>query len=181
MAGTAVTSITTREIARTAGVSDGVLYNYFSDKNELLVQALLRKYRVLVDEFNARIPTPGAGSVGDNLARLAEALYDLAGQFMPVIAGLLTDPVLFHKLFAALHEQPFGPDQLRVPLLDYLDGERRLGRIPPDADIESVSLLLMGPTAMLALVSHVGTGAAPDRSAALRPVVEALIRGLRPR
>src|SRR6266508_161567 len=35
-----VSSITTRDIARTAGVSDGVLYNYFADKHELVVAAL---------------------------------------------------------------------------------------------------------------------------------------------
>ncbi len=177
---TPITSITTREIARTAGVSDGVLYNYFEDKNELLVEALLRKYRVLVEEFTARMPEPGVATISDNLNCLADALYDLTRQFVPVVAGLITDPLLFHKFFATLHAQPNGPDQLRQPLLDYLDGERRLGRIPADADIDAITLLLLGPTAMLALGSHFGPPDMEKRSAVVRPVVEALIRGLGP-
>ncbi len=36
-----VSAITTRDIARAAGLSDGVLYNYFANKNDLVVVALL--------------------------------------------------------------------------------------------------------------------------------------------
>lgn len=40
-----VSTITTGDIARTAGVSGGVLYTYLADKNELLGAALVRGTR----------------------------------------------------------------------------------------------------------------------------------------
>ena len=55
-----VSSITTRDIARAAGVSDGVLYNYFANKNDLLVAALMRRYAGLVSGFDADLPAPGS-------------------------------------------------------------------------------------------------------------------------
>ncbi len=190
-----VTSITTREIARAAAVSDGVLYNYFGDKNDLLVAALLRKYRSLVERFVARIPVAGSATIDENLAVLATALFDLANEFVPMVAGLVVDPVLFHRLFAAMHAEPFGPQQLQEPMLRYVEEEQRLGRIAPDVDRDSISLLLLGPTAMLALAVHVtsggdrpaGEGSAvpmPPMSmlppeATLRSLVDTLIRGLR--
>jgi AcrR family transcriptional regulator len=36
-------ALTTRAIARAAGVSDGVLYNYFADRDELVLEALVRR------------------------------------------------------------------------------------------------------------------------------------------
>lgn len=46
-----ISAITTRDTTLSAGVSDGVLYNYFGDKNELLLAALLRRYQSVVERF----------------------------------------------------------------------------------------------------------------------------------
>ncbi len=175
-----ITTITTRDIARAAGVSDGVLYNYFADKSDLLIAALLRQYRRLVERFRAQIPEPGTGTVEENLASLAGALFELESEVVPMIAGLLADPPLFHRLFAAIHEEPLGPQQLRQPLAAYLAGEQRLGRIPDDVDGEAVSVLLMGSTSILALASHVVPRGPSDRADEVRSLVDALARGLRP-
>jgi Bacterial regulatory proteins, tetR family len=47
-----VSTITTGDIARTAGVSDGVLYTYLADKNDLLVAALVRRYAAELERFD---------------------------------------------------------------------------------------------------------------------------------
>jgi AcrR family transcriptional regulator len=175
-----ISAITTREIARTAGVSDGVLYNYFADKNELLLAALMRQYRSLTERFYAQLPEAGTATIEDNLTTLAGGLFELAADVIPMIAGLLSDPPLFHRLFEAMHREPFGPQQLGEPLAQYLEAEQRLGRVSPKVDPHVVSWLVLGPTAMLALASQMGSPRGRPDLPELRPLVAALIAGLRP-
>src|SRR5689334_1145282 len=74
-------SLTTRQIARHAAVSDGVLYNHFGDKGELLVAALVRRYERLVTTFESAIARAGEGTRGITLdswlLAFARALRDL--------------------------------------------------------------------------------------------------------
>ena len=84
------TNVTTREIARAAGVSDGVLYNYFGNKTELVVAALVRRFETVVQAAGADLPAAGTGTVEDNLVRYAEALHELIHGSLPMIAGLVT-------------------------------------------------------------------------------------------
>lgn len=176
-----ISAITTREIARTAGVSDGVLYNYFADKNELLLAALMRQYGSLTERFYAQLPAAGTSTIEENLTTLAGGLFELAADVIPMIAGLLSDPPLLHRLFEAMHREPFGPQQLGEPLARYLEEEQRLGRVSQNVDPHAVSWLLLGPTAMLALASQMGSPPGrPGLPEQLRPLVVALITGLRP-
>src|SRR4051812_14070250 len=87
-----VAAITTRDIARAAGVSDGVLYNYFADKNELLLAALVQRYGRVAARFDVDLPTPGSATVEANLAAYARAALDLITEILPVAAGLISDP-----------------------------------------------------------------------------------------
>ena len=176
-----ISAITTREIARTAGVSDGVLYNYFADKNELLLAALMRRYVSLTERFYAQLPEPGSATIEENLTALAGGLFELAADVVPMIAGLVSDPPLLHRLFEAMHREPFGPQQLSEPLVKYLEAEQRLGRVSAEIDLHAVSWLLLGPTAMLGLASHMGSPrGGPDEPEQLHQFVVALITGLRP-
>src|SRR3954470_7140009 len=95
-------TVTTRDIARAAGVSDGVLYNYFSDKHELIVAALLRRITHLMHTYLADLPKAGTGTVADNLVRYALTMLDLFGHALPVVGGVVSDPVLLHRLMHAL-------------------------------------------------------------------------------
>src|SRR5258705_13651647 len=59
--------LTTRAIAHHAGVSDGVLYNHFDDKADLLMAAMLRRYSRLVERLEVAAPTAGTGSLVVNV------------------------------------------------------------------------------------------------------------------
>jgi hypothetical protein len=107
-------------------------------------------------------------------------LFDLESGLVPMIAGLLADPILLHRLFAVPHDDPSEPRSFREPLSSELEGERRLGRIRDDTDMDAVSLLLIGFTAILALTGHVVPGASASDSGRLQHVVDTLLRGLRP-
>src|SRR5437868_5494961 len=65
--------LTTRQIAREAAVSDGVLYNHFHGKDGLVLAALTDSFGELMTEFREAVPVPGEGEVRDNLVRLADA------------------------------------------------------------------------------------------------------------
>jgi AcrR family transcriptional regulator len=170
-------TVTTRDIARAAGVSDGVLYNYFADKQELIVAALLRRITDLMGQYAADLPKAGTGTVEENLVRYALSMLNLFAQALPVAGGVVSDPTLLHRLMHAIHTQPYGPHLLRQPIADYLMAEQELGRLG-QFDVEAAVSLLIGPTLMLG-IAHVIPGAPADHTPAAVPaIVRTLLHGL---
>jgi AcrR family transcriptional regulator len=155
-----VAAITTRDIARAAGVSDGVLYNYFADKDELLVAGIVRRFGTVAGRVGGDLPAPGAGTVEDNLVTFTKALFDLSRDSFPMIAGLATRPELFTRVVGEIHR----PGQGILPFLDrigeYLVEEQKLGRVARDADLMGAMMLLTGSIATLTMRQHLMLGAA---------------------
>jgi AcrR family transcriptional regulator len=178
-----VSAITTRDIARAAGVSDGVLYNYFADKNELLVAALVRHFETVVSRSHGELPVPGSGTVAGNLVTYGEALYQLTHDTLPMIAGLVTEPALLRRVMEEIHR----PGQGILPFLsrigEYLVGEREIGRIA-DVDLPATMALLTGACATLTMRAHLGLdpseGSGPDADAReqVGRIVHVLMRGI---
>src|SRR6185503_13523408 len=75
--GHSVGELTTRSIAQHAGVSDGVLYNHFADKADLLMAAMLRRYARLVAQLEAATPTAGQRSVLENVQAYGRSLSEV--------------------------------------------------------------------------------------------------------
>jgi len=175
-----VSAITTRDIARTAGVSDGVLYNYFADKHELLVAALVRRYAAVVAGFDRDLPSPGTATVEENLAIFGLAALEVVAQTLPTAAGLLSEPALLHRFIDEIHRQPFGPQRMRQPIVDYLAGEQQLGRLAPEIDVEAVVTLIMGPAFMLGFGEHIGGAPREFTAARIPAIIRTLVRGLSP-
>jgi AcrR family transcriptional regulator len=177
-----VATITTRDIARAAAVSDGVLYNYFADKHDLLLAALLRRYRALAERFETALPEPGTGSVEQNLCEFVEAMLALQARLMPSIAGLVSEPVLMHRFVDAIHGVPFGPQHNQRRMAEYIAGEQALGRLAGDVDPSAASVLMTGAAVVLVITHHVMPGhAQPAMAAQIPAIVDTLLRGLGPR
>jgi AcrR family transcriptional regulator len=174
-----VNTITTRDIARAANVSDGVLYNYFADKNELLLTALVRRFTELVERLRTEMPEPGSGTVDANLRLVAGALYDLHAAAFPIVGSLLAEPALLHRFMAAIHstDEPLGGRQIRDTVSAYVVAEQKRGRLAR-ADPGAAADLLIGAAATLVFTGHLGEG--PDPVERLPAVVDTLIRGLAP-
>lgn len=176
-----VTAITTREIARAAGVSDGVLYNYFADKHDLLLAALLRRYSALADSFATGLPEPGTGTVAGNVHAYARATQVFHGSLLPVGLGLFNEPALLHRFLDAIHAHLHGPQQAERRLVHYLAAEQALGRLAADVDPVATATLLTGACLSLAIAGHIlPEGVRPDPAARLPAVVDTLLRGLLP-
>lgn len=174
-----IAAVTIRDIARSAGVSDGVLYNYFADKNDLLLTALVRRYGRMVGRFEARLPPAGTATVEANLAGYALATLDLVADALPVMAGLITEPALLHRFVQEIHRQPLGPERVLAPVVDYLRAEERLGRLA-GMDADAVATLLFGAAVVPAVAVLMGRQTHEDAARQVPVLVGALIRGLAP-
>jgi AcrR family transcriptional regulator len=103
-----------REIAREAQVADGVLYNYFEDKEDLLAQALLAHVGSVMHTA-PRLPSAGTGTVEGNLSGFIDGGLAVLIRVMPAFAGLLSQPkvlVRFHAMVggdAAFGTAPVDP------------------------------------------------------------------------
>jgi AcrR family transcriptional regulator len=175
-------TLTTRQIAHHAGVSDGVLYNHFPDKSALVLAALVRRYGRLVDRFERALPPPtAAGSLVVHLQAFATALCDLEADALLLGAGLLADPSLLERFWVEIHRQPYGIGRLRQPLLDYVAAEQRGGRVASTVDPEAVTTLVFGASAMAALTIRVNRHV--DRAAVghqLDAAVATIVGGIEP-
>ncbi|MBO0775299.1 MAG: helix-turn-helix transcriptional regulator [Actinobacteria bacterium] len=152
-----------RDIARAAQVADGVLYNYFDDKEDLLAHALLAHVASVMGG-SAPVPEPGTGTVAGNLESFIANGLAVLTRVMPAFAGLVTQPNVLTRFRAMIggneafgaarqagdgaREPPEGggPQGQGLPqlLTGYLRGEQRLGRIDPGADVDAAATLVVG-------------------------------------
>ncbi|MCR6488520.1 TetR/AcrR family transcriptional regulator [Amycolatopsis sp. OK19-0408] len=166
--------LTVREIARRAGVADGVLYNHFSDKEELVARALLEHVRETEADLD-ELPVPGEGTVADNLMQHLEYGLTLHEVLVPAFVGLLGQPKVLRR-FAELSTRT---SHWHDRLLRYLEAERILGRLRPESRVEAAAALLVGHchgVVLAEVLPHTG----PEVPPAAESVVRALLDGLAP-
>ena len=154
-----------RDIAREAQVADGVLYNYFEDKEDLLVHALLAHVGNVMNSAPQLLPAPGEGTVAENLQAFIDGGIATLLRVTPAFAGLIGQPKVLARFHAMVGGDPaFDPasadggaagrddgeagrdDGRGLPdlLTAYLRGEQRLGRIRAGVDIGAAAALIVG-------------------------------------
>ena len=169
--------LTVRAIAREAGVADGVLYNHFSDKEELLAHAL-RAHVEAVERTLPPLPEPGEATVEENLRVHVEHGMALHRRLLPALTGLLATPeVLAH--FASLGAGEDWRDRLAA----YLRGERDLGRLAPAAPVDAAVSMIVGAChePVLSALLQGGDVEDPLPADTVDDLVTAVLQGLAPR
>ncbi|MEV6829722.1 TetR/AcrR family transcriptional regulator [Amycolatopsis sp. NPDC051102] len=131
--------MTVREIARLAGVADGVLYNHFSDKEELVARALLEHVRTTEAELG-ELPVAGEGTLTGNLRRHLEFGLALHKALVPAFSGLIGQPKVLER-FAEISERS---GYWRDRLVAYLEAEKALGRLRPESEVDATAAMLVG-------------------------------------
>lgn len=131
--------LTVRAIAREAGVADGVLYNYFADKEELLAEALRAHVRS-VERGLGELPEPGSGTIADNLRTHLEYGLAMHRTILPAFTGLLAQPKVLDRFTGLGGPGEYWRDRLR----DYLRAERELGRLARDAKVDAAAAMMVG-------------------------------------
>ena len=145
---------TTKEIARTAGLSEATLYKHFRDKDDLLMIVLrerLPPFLTLLGDLPSRA---GHGSMTETLeevARTASAFYDDA---MPMMAGLFAEQDLLSRHRDAQRTTGRGPHLGNRALARYVRGEQHAGRIAPGASPDAIAALLLGACFQRAFYRH---------------------------
>lgn len=167
--------LTVRAIARAAGVSDGVLYNHFSDKEELLAAAL-RAHLETVDRSFPPLPTAGSGSLADNLVVCLRQGLALHRAVLPVFAGLIAQPAVLARFAETEGRRRIW----REELIDYLRAERELGRVLADADVDAAAAVLIGICHDAVLSSLLSGAPHPAAPPSVESVVATLLSGIAP-
>jgi len=136
-------SLTSRAVTDEAGCAKGVLHRHFSDFDAFLADLVLDRAAQLETQASALRESAGTGTVADNLTT---ALTTLFGPVPVAIIPLIT---FRDELRARLRQAMPGGGiailaQATTAISAYLADERELGRIAADADIDSLTLSLVG-------------------------------------
>ena len=163
-------ALTSRAVTAEAGCAKGVLHRHFADFDAFLAELVYdRVTRMDIQSIGLRAAA-GTGTVAGNLT---EALTSVFSSVAVAIVALIT---FRDELRARLRETwPVG-----VPLLTeavtmitaYLIAERDQGRIPPDADVDTIAHTMIG-AAHLLFADRTG---APPASSAVRKMVTTVLR-----
>ncbi|MBF6096817.1 TetR/AcrR family transcriptional regulator [Nocardia cyriacigeorgica] len=135
--------LTSRAVTDEAGCAKGVLHRHFTDFDAFLAELVLDRATRLAAQADVLRDAAGGGSVVDNLANALTALFG------PVPVAIIPLITFRDELRARLRAaRPGGGmailGEMTQAVSAYLAEERALGRIAADADIDSLTLSLVG-------------------------------------
>ena len=165
-------ALTSRAVTAEAGVAKGVLHRHFADFDAFLAEFVLDRAERMDPQAAALREAAGTGTVADNLAGALTALF---GSVAVAIVALVD---FRDELRARLREAwPAGVPVLTeamVMITSYLAAERDLGRIAADADVDTLSAILIGAGHRL----FADRKESPPQAAAVARMVTTVIGGV---
>jgi len=173
--------LSTRAVAREAGVSEGALYKHFATKEELLLAAvdmLVAPYSAVASELPSKV---GLGDVATLLGDVAVANYHFSLAAGPILGSLHADPALHRSYLALLRSRDMGPHHAMALLGRYIAAEQRLGRLNPEVPPDALADLVM---AIAHFHASLDNGVGRDTSegpARVRRTLAAALAGFLPR
>jgi AcrR family transcriptional regulator len=168
--------VTTKEIARETGLSEGALYRHFEHKEEVFFEILMKYLPSFLDTFKTHIP--GAGSLHENLEAIAVAAIDYYGQLIPMSASFFADTDLLVQYREMLHRTSGGPHRFFEVVATYIEEEQQMGRIEKHVPAMSIAVQLLGPCFQYEFLRQF-TGDLPFGQTA-REFVKTLVQGMAP-
>jgi AcrR family transcriptional regulator len=139
----------TKEIARRAGISEGVIFQRFSTKEDLFFAAMSSP---LADVHQLLDHPPSTGR--DLLEKIVFSMIDYFRETLPVLISLMSHPSFRFEDFATHH--PDSPMvTLRRGLVELIAQEQRAQRIGP-VNPGAAALLLWSLAQTIAFSEHLG-------------------------
>jgi AcrR family transcriptional regulator len=162
------TGLTSRAVTTEANVAKGVLHRHFADFDAFLTELVLDRIARVDTQATALLDLAGTGAVADNLTNA------LMTSFEPVTVAIVVLIVARDEVRRRLR----AAGTARFPLVGegaamiagYLAAERDLGRIAPDADIDTLAPTLIGAAHLLFTES-------PPEPDAVRKIVTTVLAG----
>lgn len=134
--------VTTKEIARETGLSEGALYRHFDHKEDVFLAVFEKHVQLLAGFLTERVA--GEGAVADNLRQICLAILYYYEQLIPLTASYFSDTELLAR-FRQLLLQIGGPQRLHYWVASYIGEEQQLGRVVPELPALSITTSLLGP------------------------------------
>jgi AcrR family transcriptional regulator len=174
--------ITTRSIAREAGLAEGTLYNHFREKDEIFIAVLARNVAPLVHVLHDLPLRVGQATVLENLQPVADAAVSFHIKIAPLTCSLLADQKLLAGTRRIMQERHIGPQRSSEALAAYVAAEQRLGRIAATVEATAVADLILGASFQMSVLEHFWGRRPVEKQlqARMRRAVKALISGLKP-
>ena len=158
-----LSGVTTRQISKEVGCSEGALYVHFKGRLELLLAMLEESLPDMLGPLQTLRESVGRGSPHANLQAALRGIFNFHRRVLPATAGLFAEPELLVAYRDSLARQGKGPQLSMVVLGDYIAAEQRLGRIGSDVDVKLAAYLLMSSSFFRAfLETFLGMPAQPS-------------------
>lgn len=135
--------VTTKEIARETGLSEGALYRHFDHKEEIFFAVIRKHLPALSDAF--QMHQAGTRTIRENLAAIAVAIMHYYEQLIPMSASFFADTALLARYREAVQSMNGGPHHVFTSVAAYIEEEQQLGRIGEPISALRVATLLLGP------------------------------------
>ncbi len=178
-----VARITTRMIAREAGVAEGLIYHYFKDKAELIhavIEQRINDVREAVENLPSQV---GLNTVAGNLEKIMMVTYNVQYRITPVMTSVFADRNIRERMREIMDMRQIGPKKEIEGIAVYLSAEQRLGRVAHDIKAIAAARLLLGHSFRTGM-HDCFLGLDPDRPEAKNEqndVIRTLMKGLEPR
>jgi AcrR family transcriptional regulator len=134
--------VTTKEIAKASGLSEGALYRHFEHKEDVFLAVFEKQVVWLADFLSAKVA--GQGDVAENFRQIAFNILRYYEQLIPLTAAFFADNELLEK-FRGLLQQIGGPQRLHQWVATYIAEEQALGRVAATLPAMNVATSLLGP------------------------------------
>ncbi|WP_433710828.1 TetR/AcrR family transcriptional regulator [Nocardia sp. CA-084685] len=168
-----VARLSTKEVAKRAGVAESSIFYHFGDRMGLLqavIQRHLRPVKDVLGEVEER-PELRAG-----LVVLVEALEEFFLDAIPVMAAVQSDVELRAKFAQRSQELDIGPHRAVDAVVAHLSMPHADQRVPASVNLRAVAVLLVGAAHQRALQRQLSP---PDVVAAL-PTPESVVDTVMP-
>ncbi len=175
--------LTTRDIAREAGVAEGLIYHHFKDKAELIHEVVHERMSVARNVLQNLPLKVGQQTLSENLEEVLQVVYDSHYDIALIVCSIFSDHQLRTRMQEILRERDIGPKSAIEGLDVYLAAEQRLGRLSEQINPSTVAKCLWMLSIQMGMFDQM-TGQKPDRDRTrqeIRQYVLTLMNGLAPR
>ena len=147
-----LSGVTTRQISREVGCSEGALYVHFTGRLDLLLAMLEENLPEMLRPLQVLKESVGSGSAQQNLVEALRGIFRFHQSVVPRTAGLFAEPELLAAYRNSLKRQGKGPHLSMKVLEEYIRSEQQLQRIASRVDPKFAASLMMSASFFRAFV-----------------------------
>jgi AcrR family transcriptional regulator len=145
MRASGVGALTTRAIAAQAGVSEALIYRYFTNKIDVLRTAIHEQVTPeFWDVIDGLPAVAGTEHPALSLQRVARAALRYYHDLIPLLTAVFSDSELIEWYRSSLIEHDAGPHRAIRSLGAYIAAEQRSGRLAATLDPTAAAQMLLG-------------------------------------